>query len=71
MAKSMSKQWFKSRTVWVGIVEFLIGVATVLAAWLQAGDFSVAGVGLLVIGVLTVVLRWLTDKPIAFGKKTN
>lgn len=60
----MPKQWWKSKTVWLGILTVLIGILEVLYAWLIAGDFSTSGVVLFISGAMGVVLRFLTTQPI-------
>lgn len=63
------KPWYKSKLVWLGIVQTLVGVATLLSDWLGAGDYSPASIASLVGGILTVVLRvWFTDTVIASRK---
>lgn len=63
------KPWYESKLVWLGIVQTLIGVATLLSDWLGAGDYSPASITNLVAGILTVVLRvWFTDTVIASKK---
>lgn len=60
----MPKQWWKSKTVWLGILTVALGILDVLYAWLVAGDFSTSGVVLLVSGAMGVILRFLTTQPI-------
>lgn len=62
----ISKVWYESKTVWLGIVQFLIGAFGLLAEFLNKGDFSPASVVVLLSGVLVVVLRvWFTDTAIS------
>lgn len=55
----MNKQWWMSRTIWVGALEIICGVATYIAG--LPGEASVAAV---VAGVATIVLRIITRQPI-------
>jgi len=59
-----TKKFYLSRTVWVGVIEFLIGALMVLAEFLQKGDYSPAAFVLMGVGVLTIALRYLTVMPI-------
>ena len=60
----MDKAWYASKTIWVGILEIVIGALGLAATFLQAGDYTPAAFALLAVGVLTVVLRFLTSQPI-------
>lgn len=60
------KSPFVSKTVWVGILEILIGTAGLLAPFFDAGVYTAAAVTSLVAGVLTIVLRFVSTEPIGF-----
>jgi hypothetical protein len=60
------KIWYKSKTLWVGVVEILIGVLGLVATFLGAGVFTPEAYVLLVVGALTILLRKLTDTPMTF-----
>jgi hypothetical protein len=59
-----TKQWWKSRTAWLGILAAAAGLLEVLHAWLVAGDFSASGIVLLLTGITGFALRFLTTEPI-------
>jgi hypothetical protein len=61
----MTKAWYQSKTIWAGIIEVVIGVLGLLATFLAAGQFTAPAVTILIAGVLTIVLRKLTDTAIA------
>jgi len=50
-----TKKWYKSRTVWVGVLETLSGVALALA------DYVATGGALTLFGVAKIVLRTITN----------
>jgi hypothetical protein len=58
------KNWYQSKTIWVGILQVAIGVLGLVATFLQAGDYTAPAIVLLVVGVLTIVMRKLTEEPI-------
>jgi uncharacterized membrane protein len=58
------KPWYTSKTVWAGILEILAAIGLVVADFLQAGDFTAPAFVLLGVGVLTIVMRFLTNAPI-------
>ena len=58
------KFWYQSRTIWIGILEFAIGAGLLLADFMAVGDFTVPAIILLVVGVLKVAMRLLTDTEI-------
>jgi hypothetical protein len=60
----MPKQWWKSKTVWLGILTVVAGLLDVLYSWIVAGDFSSSGIVLLVSGAVGVLLRFLTTQPV-------
>jgi len=53
-------KWYLSKTVWLGVLEFLIGVAGLLVTFFEAGDFTAAAITALVMGALTVLFRVLS-----------
>ena len=61
----MEKRWYKSKTVWLGILSILIAVLEFIATFLASGDFSPTAIVLGVSGLLGIVLRFLTSEPIA------
>jgi len=61
-----AKFWWQSKTVWLGVLQTMIGILLIVADFLQKGNFSPSEATLLVTGILTVVLRiWFTDSAIA------
>lgn len=60
-----AKSKFLSRTVWLGSITTAIALVTTLQSQPWVADYPrVASGCVAVIGVLTVVLRFLTDRPI-------
>lgn len=59
-----AKPWWRSLTVWLGLLELAVGLLDVAAESGLTGD-SVDGVLLTVAGVLTVLFRFLTRQPLA------
>ena len=55
------KDWWKSKTIWIGILEILSAVGLAVADFLQVGDFTAPAIVLFFTGVLMIVLRFLTD----------
>lgn len=60
----MGKKWHQSKTIVIGLLQFLSGASLVLADFFSAGDFSAAGLALLANGLVMVALRLLTSEPI-------
>lgn len=52
------KQWYKSKTLWIGILTILIGIITAIAEQLTAGLTITA------LGVLNIILRVITNSKI-------
>ena len=59
-----SKPWYQSKTIWVGIIQVLCAIGLLVADFLQVGDFTAPAFVLLAVGILTIVLRFLTEQPI-------
>lgn len=58
------KNWWASKTVWLGILELAIGGLSLLAdSQFTRGDAK--AVLLATAGILTVILRFLTYRPMA------
>ena len=63
-----AKRWYRSRTIWVGILEIAIGVLGLVADHLASGqEWTPASIVLIVTGALTLVLRKITTKPLGGG----
>ena len=60
------KSPFSSRTIWVGSLEIAIGVCGLLIPFFQTASYTPAAYTALVAGILTIVLRFLTEAPIGF-----
>ncbi len=59
------KRWYTSKLVWLGIIQFVMGVAMQVAEFIETADFSPTAIAAIVLGVLTVVLRvWFTSEPV-------
>jgi len=56
----MSKPWYKSKTVWLGILIIASGIAEYITG-LPAG----ASAATIIAGCLGIVIRFMTDQPIA------
>lgn len=59
-----AKKWYLSKTIQVGILQILIGAGGLLATFFQAGTYTAESITLLIVGVLTIVLRFVTDSPV-------
>ena len=60
------KKWYKSKTVWLGVITTLIGALGLVSDLLGKPTISSQDITLLLSGILGVVLRvWFTTEPIA------
>jgi hypothetical protein len=64
MPYRFAKAFYKSKTIIANVVLILTGVAGILT---DVGLDTTAGSILVGVGALNVVLRWLTDEPIALS----
>lgn len=58
------KAWYASKTIWVGVIEVVIGVLGLVAPFLGGKVYTPEAFVLLGVGVLTILLRKLTEVPI-------
>jgi len=58
------KKWYESRTIWIGIIQVLCAVGLIVADFLQVGNFTAPAFVLLLVGILTIVMRFLTEQPV-------
>ena len=66
----MDKMFYLSRTFWLGAITLIVSLLTFFQgeAWIVAYPQIVAAIGS-AIGVLTIVLRFLTSTPITPTKR--
>lgn len=62
-----SKAFYESKTFWFGFAQILIGFGTALQSFLTQGDFSLMSVGMFLMGIITIILRAVTEKPISLS----
>lgn len=63
------KVWWQSKTIWVNVLTMVVGLLTMLAGQdFIADNPSTVSFVAMVVGVVNVVLRWLTDQPIGLNK---
>lgn len=58
------KDWWKSRTFWLGITQLVVALLLYFQEWLQTTTEETS-LALLISGLLMIFMRWLTDKPIS------
>ena len=58
------KKWFHSKTFWINAITLAVGIVTVFISSGLLTEKQTAVLGLIVIPVLNIFLRWLTHKPI-------
>ena len=58
------KKWYESKAVWLGLATIALSIVTFLSGeeWVQKYPNAVAILGT-AIGVLTIIVRYLTDRP--------
>lgn len=66
----MGKKFYESKTVWLGILTLIVSVLTFMQGeeWVTQYPKIVSAVGT-AIGVLTIVLRYLTENAMALTAK--
>lgn len=58
MVKLLSKEWWKSKTMWLNVLAIALGVGTAIQADLQSGVVITAG------GVFNIIIRVYTNTQI-------
>lgn len=56
------KNWYKSKTIWVGILEIIAGIITAVMGLLQTGA------PLTITGILTIIFRVITREAVRKDK---
>lgn len=59
-----AKKFYVSKLFWLGVIQVVIGGLGLVAPFLEAGVYTPAAYVALASGVLTIVLRFVTDQPI-------
>ena len=63
-----AKAWWQSKTIWVNAITLLIGVVSFLAGQEFIADHpQIATWFAMVLGLLNIVLRFLTNQPVVAG----
>jgi len=59
------KTWYESKMVWLGILTALLGILTAIVEqdWIEQYPQVVSYLGM-AIGIITVILRGFTDRPL-------
>lgn len=64
-----AKAWWQSRMMWLGIAQFVLGVAELIVTTPIFEGSAIAGGAAMVSGALTMALRFVTDRPVASTEK--
>lgn len=66
---SSSKPWWQSKTIWISALTLIIGIVGFIAGQdFIASNPQVAGWFTMGLGLLNIILRFLTGKPITKGQ---
>jgi len=61
---SKGKDLMKSKTMWIGAIEVLIGTLGLLETLFASGEYTAASITAVIAGIATIILRKLTKEPI-------
>lgn len=64
-----AKPWWQSKTIWLGIAQLGVGLAELIATTPILEGSEVAGAAATAAGMLTIALRFVTQKPVAATEK--
>ena len=64
-ATVQAKAWWQSKTIWLGIVQFLLGLAELITTTPILQGSEIAAIAVTVSGVLTFIFRFMTERPVA------
>lgn len=56
----MTKKWYASKGVWIGICTILIGIVEIVRQVVESGDFSTLAILTAFAGVIKVVERFVS-----------
>jgi len=60
-----TKAWYTSKMVWLGVLTALLGIIPLVQEMIAKGPVDLVAVLTLISGVIMVVLRVITNTPIA------
>ena len=63
----LTKTFYKSKLFWLGAIEIAIGALGLIGPFVEAGVFTPVAFAVLLSGILTVALRFVTDQPITLS----
>ena len=59
------KKWYESKTVWLAVLQTVLGVLALVATFLEVAEFTAPAIVMLTMAALQVVIRvWFTDAAI-------
>jgi hypothetical protein len=61
----VTKAWYTSKMVWLGVLTALLGIIPLVQEMIAKGPVDLVAVLTLISGVIMVVLRVITNTPIA------
>ena len=63
-----TKEFWKSKIFWAGVITTLISILELFAEWYKAGNFDVPAIITLIVGILIIIFRiWFTNTIIKGG----
>jgi uncharacterized membrane protein HdeD (DUF308 family) len=64
----MTKSWYQSKTIWIGILTTLAGVIPLVVELINKQSFDAGAIAAVVLGVIQIVRRvWLDGQPLPIG----
>jgi uncharacterized membrane protein HdeD (DUF308 family) len=64
----MTKSWYRSKTIWIGILTTLAGVIPLAVELINKQSFDAGAIAAVVLGVIQIVRRvWLDGQPLPIG----
>lgn len=62
-----NKVWWKSKTVWIAIIQFLIAVLAIILDQLKDPELTIAGVVLAFKSIVDIWMRFMTNTKLKLG----
>ena len=60
----MTKKWFQSKTIWIGILTTLAGVIPLVVELVNKQNLDAVAIGTVILGMIQIVRRvWLDGQP--------
>jgi len=67
MTRRLTKDWFKSKTVWIALIQLVIAVLGLILTELQQPEITILGLVAVAKSIVDLAVRYKTNTPLKVG----